>query len=112
MLGKYGGTLLGAKGKDRNDKFFHVAFAIVDNETDTNRTWFQSKLRDALYGDDDYDKIITFVSNRSKGLLKVVTKVFPSSPHAYCLRHLEANFMKGNVILGKTLKKECCPYFS
>ncbi|XP_039134903.1 uncharacterized protein LOC120272206 [Dioscorea cayenensis subsp. rotundata] len=82
LLGKYGGTLLGATGKDGNDGFFHVAFAIIDNETDANWTW-------------------------SKGIISAVAKVFPSSPYVYCLRHLEANFMKANVRLGKSLKERC-----
>ncbi|XP_039138747.1 uncharacterized protein LOC120276076 [Dioscorea cayenensis subsp. rotundata] len=107
LLGKYGGTLLGATGKDGNDGFFHVAFAIVDNETDANWTWFLSKLRDTINYDDEYVKIITFIYDRSKGLINAVVKVFPSSPHAYCLRHLEANFMKANVRLGKSLKERC-----
>ena len=38
LLGKYRGTLLGATGKDGNNGFFHVAFGIVDNETDANWT--------------------------------------------------------------------------
>ncbi|XP_039138740.1 uncharacterized protein LOC120276066 [Dioscorea cayenensis subsp. rotundata] len=92
LLGKYGGTLLGATGKDGNDGFFHVAFAI---------------LGDTIYDDDEYVKIITFISDRSKGLINAVAKVLPSSPHAYCLRHLEANFMKANVRLGKSLKERC-----
>ncbi|XP_039140440.1 uncharacterized protein LOC120277649 [Dioscorea cayenensis subsp. rotundata] len=105
LLGKYGGTLLGATGKDGNDDFFHVAFEIVDNETDENWTWFLSKLGDTIYNDDEYVKLITFISDRSKGLINAVAKIFPSSPHAYCLRHLEANFMKANVRLGKSLKE-------
>ncbi|XP_039130888.1 uncharacterized protein LOC120267282 [Dioscorea cayenensis subsp. rotundata] len=36
LLAKYGGILLGATAKDGNDGLFHVAFAIVDNETDEN----------------------------------------------------------------------------
>ncbi|XP_039118051.1 uncharacterized protein LOC120253919 [Dioscorea cayenensis subsp. rotundata] len=105
LLGKYEGTLLGAMGKDGNDGFFHVAFAIVDNEMDANWTWFLSKLGDTIYNDDEYVKLITFISDRSKGLINAVAKIFPSSPHAYCLRHLEANFMKANVRLGKSLKE-------
>ena len=34
LLSKYKGILLGATGKDCNEGLFHVAFAIVDNETD------------------------------------------------------------------------------
>ncbi|XP_039114503.1 uncharacterized protein LOC120249877 [Dioscorea cayenensis subsp. rotundata] len=107
LLGKYGGTLLGATGKDGNDGFFHVAFAIVDNETDANWMWFLSKLGDTIYDDDEYVKIITFISDRSKDLINAIAKVFPSSPHAYCLRHLGADFMKANVRLAKSLKERC-----
>ncbi|XP_039145549.1 uncharacterized protein LOC120282768 [Dioscorea cayenensis subsp. rotundata] len=56
LLGKYGGTLLGAMGKDGNDGFFHVAFAIVYNETDGNWTWFLSKLGDTIYDDAGHNR--------------------------------------------------------
>ncbi|XP_039136125.1 uncharacterized protein LOC120273555 [Dioscorea cayenensis subsp. rotundata] len=74
LLGKYGGTLLGATGKDRNDGFFHVPFAIVDNVTDGNWTWFLSKLGDTIYDDDEYVKLIKFISDRSKGLINAVSR--------------------------------------
>ncbi|XP_039130960.1 uncharacterized protein LOC120267389 [Dioscorea cayenensis subsp. rotundata] len=77
--GRYGGILLGATEKDGNEGFFHLVFTIVDNETDNNWTWFISKLGDALYGDDEYHDIITFISDQSKGLVNVVAKVFPSA---------------------------------
>ncbi|XP_039145515.1 uncharacterized protein LOC120282728 [Dioscorea cayenensis subsp. rotundata] len=104
---KYGGILLGATAKDGNEGLFHLAFAIVDNETDDNWTWFISTLGDAIYGEDDYHKIITFISDRSKGLVNAIAKVFPSAPHGYCLRHLQANFLKANGHLGKGSKDEC-----
>ncbi|XP_039135516.1 uncharacterized protein LOC120272744 [Dioscorea cayenensis subsp. rotundata] len=107
LLGRYGGILLGATGKDGNEGFFQLAFAIVDNETDDNWTWFILKLGDALYGDDEYHDIITFISDRSKGLVNGVSKVFPSATHGYCLCHLQANFLKSNSQLGKILKDEC-----
>ncbi|XP_039134263.1 uncharacterized protein LOC120271655 [Dioscorea cayenensis subsp. rotundata] len=71
---------------------------------DDNWTWFISKLGAALYGDDEYHDIITFISDRSKGLVNAVAKVFPSAPHGYCLRHLQANFLKSNSQLGKALR--------
>ncbi|XP_039146879.1 uncharacterized protein LOC120284150 [Dioscorea cayenensis subsp. rotundata] len=101
LLAKYGGILLGATAKDGNEGLFHVAFAIVDNENDENWTWFLTTLREALYGKDTYDKIIAFISDRSKGLVNAIARVFLSSPHGYCLQHLEANFMKTNSGLGK-----------
>ena len=39
LLGRHGGILLGATGKDGNEGLFHLAFAIVDNETNDNWTW-------------------------------------------------------------------------
>ncbi|XP_039140545.1 uncharacterized protein LOC120277771 [Dioscorea cayenensis subsp. rotundata] len=93
--------------KDRNEGIFHVVFAIVDNKTDDNWTWFLAILGEAIYGEDDYREIITFISDWSKGLINSVTRVFPSSPHGYCLRHLVAKFMKANAKLGKTLCKQC-----
>ncbi|XP_039116630.1 uncharacterized protein LOC120252524 [Dioscorea cayenensis subsp. rotundata] len=106
LLGKYGGTLLGATSKDGNDGFLHVTFVIVDNKMDSNWTWVLLKLGDALNEDNDYMKIITFISDKSNGLISAIVKVFPSSPHAYCFRHLEVNFMKGNIIFWKKLKKD------
>ena len=37
---------------------------------------------------------LIFLSDRQKGLIQGVTQLFPSSPHTYCLRHLEENFRK------------------
>lgn len=107
FLGKYDGVLLGATGKDGYEGLFHVAFVIVDNETDKNWTWFLANLGDMFYGQQDYDKIITFISDRRKGLVNAIARVFPLSPNENCLRHLEGNFMKTNARLGKALKDQC-----
>jgi hypothetical protein len=34
------------------------------------------------------------LSDRQKGLLEGVERVFPNSPHGYCMRHLDDNFRK------------------
>ena len=36
LLGRYRGILLGTIGKDWNESFSHVAFTIIDNETNDN----------------------------------------------------------------------------
>ena len=40
------------------------------------------------------DNSLVFLSDRQKGLIKGVQALFPNSPHAYCLRHLEDNMFK------------------
>ncbi|KAI3807156.1 hypothetical protein L1987_23080 [Smallanthus sonchifolius] len=37
----------------------------------------------------------TFISDRKKGLLPALTKVFPTAEQRYCLRHIHEN-MKGS----------------
>lgn len=81
-------------------------FAIPDYETNENWTWFLATLGEVLHGEDDYDRVMTFVSDRSKGFVNAVTKVFPSAPYGFCLRHLEANLMSVNARLSKALREE------
>lgn len=72
LLGKYSGILLGAIGKVGNEGLFHVAFTIVNNKIDKNQTQFLATLGKGLYSQDDYDKIITFISDRSKVLVNTI----------------------------------------
>lgn len=65
-----------------------------------------STLGDALYSEDNNDKIIMFTSDKLLGLVNSIIKVFPSSPHGDRLRHLQANFLKANSWLGRALKDE------
>ncbi|XP_039145576.1 uncharacterized protein LOC120282796 [Dioscorea cayenensis subsp. rotundata] len=88
-----------------NKSIFHVAFAITENETDNN--WFLATLSEVIYGEDNYRKIITFVLDRSKGLINAIVRVFPSSLHGYYLRDLEVNYMEVNAKLSKTLHEQC-----
>ncbi|XP_070674853.1 uncharacterized protein [Malus domestica] len=82
----YKGTLLAATGKNGNQGFFPLAFAMVDHENEENWTWFMEQLSYMLT---PQERTITFVSDRNKGLLESVTTVFPHSHHAFCLEHLK-----------------------
>jgi len=98
LTSKYGGILLAATGVDARGQLFPVAFAVVSAENDNNWDWFLKHLYSIVNGNlpisitkiDD----VTFLSDRQKGLIDSVTTWFPSSAHAYCLRHLVENFKK------------------
>lgn len=93
LLGKYG-----------YEGLFNLVFTIVDNETNDNYNWFISTLHDSTFGEDDYEKIITSISDQFKGLLNSIVKVFHPAPHGIFLQHLQECFFKSNGFLGKSLK--------
>ncbi|KAH0738250.1 hypothetical protein KY290_036955 [Solanum tuberosum] len=47
--------------------------------------------KDALKQDSES---IIFMSDMQKGLIKTVKNILPLSQHKYCVRHIEANWMK------------------
>ncbi|XP_050113356.1 uncharacterized protein LOC126591625 [Malus sylvestris] len=98
----YKGTLLAATGKNGNQGFFPLAFAMVDLENEENWTWFMEQLSYMLT---PQERTITFVSDRNKGLLESVATVFPHSHHAFCLEHLKRNvFSKYPTSCGKIFR--------
>ncbi|XP_024178103.2 uncharacterized protein LOC112184036 [Rosa chinensis] len=96
LKSKYKGQLLSATGKDGNQGFFPFAIAVVDAETDANWNWYFGILKTIL---DPQGRVITFVSDRQQGLMNSLARVFPESPHSFCLYHLKnnlQNLFKGN----------------
>jgi hypothetical protein len=91
------GILLAATAIDANGALFPLAHAVVDAANDDNWLWFlwllflivQCHALQHLI-----DKAVVFLSDRQKGLLEAIDRVFPGCPHGYCLKHLEANFRK------------------
>lgn len=65
---------------------FPFAVAIVDSENDENWSWFFNNLSIVLTAQ---GRTITLVSGCNKGLAESVSKVFPASHHASCLRYLK-----------------------
>ena len=83
---------------DANNSLFPFAFAVVDAENDENWLWFLQILQDIISKHAPNHLInpsqLILLSDRQKGLIEVVEKLFPASPHGYCLRHLSENMHK------------------
>ncbi|XP_058742407.1 uncharacterized protein LOC131614886 [Vicia villosa] len=86
---RYGGIMLIAVGRDPNDQYLPVAFAVVESETKDTWSWFMKLLIEDI-GDGRW----CFISDQQKGLVQVFEEEYPSYEHRFCLRHLYANFKK------------------
>uniref|UniRef100_A0ACD5ZRE6 Uncharacterized protein n=1 Tax=Avena sativa TaxID=4498 RepID=A0ACD5ZRE6_AVESA len=89
---KYKGVLLTAIGIDPNDCIYPVAFGIAEVECTTSWEWFLTNLRDDLNITNTAPW--TIMSDKQKGLINVVQKVFPDSEHRFCVRHMIQNFQR------------------
>src|SRR5579859_3247311 len=97
LKSKFQGILLCATGVNANGSLFPLAYAVVDAENDDNWLWFVKLLHDVVQLHiPAYLELamLTFISDRQKGLLEAVEHVFPGSSHGYCLRHLYDNMHK------------------
>ncbi|KAI3678919.1 hypothetical protein L6452_38223 [Arctium lappa] len=89
MKGPFPGQVLTAVGIDSNHGIYPLAYAIVEAETTSSWTWFLECLGDDL---DMYPNFnFTFISDRQKGIILAISKVFPCADHRYCLRHIHEN---------------------
>lgn len=85
---KYKGILLSATAINGENEIFPLAYAICNAENESNWEWFLSRLKQVVLE----NRKLTFISDRCKGLIEAIACVYPESHHAYCLRHLKANF--------------------
>ncbi|XP_021979897.1 uncharacterized protein LOC110876021 [Helianthus annuus] len=89
MKAPFPGQILTAVGVDCNNGLYPVCYAIVESESLSSWTWFLE-----LLGDDlglQRNSNFTFISDRQKGILPAITKLFPCAEHRYCLRHIHEN---------------------
>jgi hypothetical protein len=89
MKGPFPGQLLTAVGMDPNNGIFPVAYALVEAETTNSWCWFLEILGEDL--DLQVNSNFTFISDRQKGIIPAITKLYPSAEHRYCLRHIHQN---------------------
>ncbi|KAK9074898.1 hypothetical protein SSX86_003217 [Deinandra increscens subsp. villosa] len=89
MKGPFPGQVLTAVGVDSNNGIYPLAYAIVEAETLLSWTWFLECIGQDL--DLEANSNFTFISDRQKGLIPALQKVFPAAEHRFCLRHIHQN---------------------
>ncbi|XP_021995761.2 uncharacterized protein LOC110892939 [Helianthus annuus] len=98
MKGPYPGQVLTTVGIDANNGIYPVAYALVESESKASWTWFLMCLGDDLGLDPN--SYFTFISDRQKGIIPAIEKVYPKAEHRFCLRHIHENMKprwKGDV---------------
>ncbi|KAK1353101.1 MULE domain-containing protein [Heracleum sosnowskyi] len=90
LKGKYGGCLLSATALDGQNGLVPLGIMICKNECAENWFLFLKHLKPRL--DEHPVQGINFISDRQKGLREAVHKLFPTSPHRFCFRHMYKNF--------------------
>lgn len=96
LKGKYNGKLLVAMGIDSNNHQYPVCYALVDEESYDNWSWFLRLLRQHVCR----DRLgVCIISDRAPGILKAVREIDngfapPLGVHRYCLFHVRSNFSK------------------
>ena len=90
LTGKFKGMLICATNQDSNGTIFILAHGLVPREDEENWLYFLRHFQNAGLA----NSITFFMSDRDKGLINAVRKVFHDIPHSKCLRHLSENFKK------------------
>ncbi|GJX44062.1 mutator type transposase [Tanacetum coccineum] len=81
MRGQYSGQMLTAVGMDANNGIYPIAYGIVESENQYSWTWFLTCLGDDfdLYTNSNF----TFITDRQKGLVPTIAKLFPAAEHRF-----------------------------
>ncbi|XP_026384000.1 uncharacterized protein LOC113279520 [Papaver somniferum] len=82
LNGKLGGVMLSAVGIDGQNGVFPICVMICMSETEENWFMMLKELRKRI---PDMPGL-TFISDRMKGILESVKRLFPLANHRYCLR--------------------------
>ncbi|XP_048504223.2 uncharacterized protein LOC125499449 [Beta vulgaris subsp. vulgaris] len=114
LRGPYPGILLTAVGKDGNNNIFPVAWAIVETENSETWTWFldllvkdiDSVANSVTWVHEKEDDVVTYMSDRQKGLLDAFRVVVPNAEIRFCCRHIWANFR--NKFPGEVYREHFC----
>ncbi|XP_016206985.1 uncharacterized protein LOC107647424 [Arachis ipaensis] len=94
LYGRYSGVLLIAVAQDGNNNILPIAFAIVESENIESWSFFFTNLRRHVTP----QEVLLVISDRSQAIKAAVSVDDsgwhpPRAFHAYCIRHMAANFM-------------------
>ncbi|XP_028779040.1 uncharacterized protein LOC114735508 [Neltuma alba] len=89
LKGPYGGILLVAVGRDANDQYFPLAWAVVESESRDSWTWFLKNLFDDIGS--MQERRWVFISDQQKGLVPTFEELLEGAEHRFCVRHLYSN---------------------
>ena len=102
LKSKWKGTLYTASVKTGSDEIYPVAIGVMNgNENESGWTWFLQLLDSAIellvmdWPNEEYRyKYFTFISDRQKGLVEALQKVFPHNHSCFCAIHIARNAEK------------------
>ncbi|XP_024042355.1 uncharacterized protein LOC127899355 [Citrus sinensis] len=102
LKGLYKGVILSVVSVDANYGIYPLAMCVVDNENTESWTYFMEKLYEQIGCNGGEG--LCFMSDRQKGILNALERVFPHALKRYCCRHIYSNFKQK--FPGMLLKKE------
>nr|KAJ0186122.1 hypothetical protein LSAT_V11C900504390 [Lactuca sativa] len=77
---------------DSNNGIYPLAYATVESGKTSSWKWFLENLRDNL--ELGTKSNFTFITNRKKGLMPAIARLFPNDEHMCCLKHIHDNMRK------------------
>ncbi|XP_058725528.1 uncharacterized protein LOC131596807 [Vicia villosa] len=92
LKGDFGGQLVGAVGKDGNNKMIPIAYAVVEAETKDSWQWFLKLLLEDLRS--IQKNAYGFISDQQKGLVPAILETSQHVEHRLCVKHLYGNWRK------------------
>ncbi|XP_028112499.1 uncharacterized protein LOC114310647 [Camellia sinensis] len=91
LKGICGGQLLCALGRDGNNNYFPISWAVVKAESKDSWVWFLRQLMDDIGNADDMGWVL--ISDKQKGLVLAFEEIMPNVEHRFCMRHIYLNFI-------------------
>ncbi|KAK1566467.1 hypothetical protein Q3G72_000305 [Acer saccharum] len=81
-----------ASAKDGDSKIYPLAFGFAPSECKGSWTWFLFELKKGIGSPQD----LVIVSDRHRGIMLAIKKVFPNAQHAFCVFHIAQKFRRSS----------------